>query len=341
MNSHDRASRLLAPESGDTSGDASDAVFPMMASRVDLLSQVLTLIRLRGELVFSADVFAPWALRFEPGSAYFHSVTEGEFQLEASDGTVLTASAGDLLVLPRGHGHLIGTPGAKSVALRDVLEAQVRDDSLAIRLGGNGPLTQLVTGAFRFEGDNIPSMLAVLPAVIHIPSSLRTDDTDWLGGLTHFLLAEATSPHPGAALMISRLIDVLVIRAMRTWVRTAPPENRGWLGALADARISRALKAIHDEPFRRWTVAQLAAVAGMSRSSFADRFATLIGAAPLHYQTRWRLLLAYEMLRRVDTRVGDVARRIGYDSDAAFSRAFKAQFGFPPAMAKKVGGPGA
>jgi AraC-like DNA-binding protein len=255
----------------------------------------------------------------------------------ASDGTVLSAGAGDLLVLPRGHGHLIGTPGAEPVALRDVLEAQVRGDNLAVRLGGNGPLTRMVTGAFRFEGDNIPSMLAVLPAVIHIPRALRTDDPDWLDGITQFLLAEATSSHPGAALMISRLIDVLVIRAMRTWVRTAPPENRGWLGALADARISRALKAIHDEPFRRWTVAQLAGVAGMSRSSFADRFATLIGAAPLHYQTRWRLLLAYEMLRRVDTRVGDVARRIGYDSDAAFSRAFKAQFGFAPALAKRVG----
>ena len=130
--------------------------------------------------------------------------------------------------------------------------------------------------------------------------------------------------------MISRLIDVLVIRAMRLWVATAPPENRGWLGALADARISRALKTIHDEPFRRRTVAELAGIAGMSRSSFADRFASLIGAAPLHYQTRWKLLLANEMLKRPDTRVSDVARRIGYDSDAAFSRAFKRWTGESP-----------
>jgi AraC-like DNA-binding protein len=258
-------------------------------------------------------------------------------RLEARDGRGVHAVAGDLLVMPQGRGHLIGTPGAEPVAAGEVLRAQLRGDNLAIRHGGDGPLTRLVTGAFRFEGDNMPSMLAVLPSVIHIPSAVRTEDAGWLEGIAQYLLAEARTPHPGASLMISRLIDVLVIRAMRIWVRTAPPENRGWLGALADARISRALSAIHDAPFRRWTVAELAGIAGMSRSSFADRFASLIGAAPLHYQTRWRLLLANEMLKRIDTRVSDVARRIGYDSDAAFSRAFKAQFGFPPARVRQVG----
>lgn len=329
MNNHDRPSRLHALES--------DSQFPMMASRVDLLSQVLTLIRLRGELVFSADLTAPWALRFEPGSAYFHFVSEGEMRIEASDGRRLHAVAGDLVVLPQGRGHVIGTAGAPPLSAREVLDAQVREQSLAIRLGGNGPLTQMVTGVFRFEGDNMPSMLAVLPSLIHLPREARTEEAGWLEGLTYYLLSEARAPHPGAALMISRLIDVLVIRAMRVWVQTAPPENKGWLGALADARISRALKAIHDEPFRRRTVAELAGLAGMSRSSFADRFASLIGAAPLHYQTRWRLLLANEMLKAPDTRVSDVARRVGYDSDAAFSRAFKAQFGVAPTLVKQVG----
>lgn len=330
MNSHDRASDPHALES--------EAGFPMMASRVDLLSQVLTLIRLRGELVFSADLSAPWGLRFDAGSAHFHIVSDGGMDMEASGGTKLHAETGDLLVLLQGRGHVIGAGGGDPLPVREVLERQIGAGSLAIRLGGGGPSTRLITGVFRFEGDNMPSMLAVLPPVIHIPRTLRTEDAGRLEGLARFLLAEAEEPQPGAAIMISRLIDVLVIRAMRTWVRTAPPENKGWLGALADARISRAIKAIHDEPFRRRTVAELAALAGMSRSSFADRFATLIGAAPLHYQTRWRLLLANEMLKRPDTRVGDVARHVGYDSDAAFSRAFKAQFGFAPVMAKRAGG---
>lgn len=308
----------------------------MMASRVDLLSQVLTLIRLRGELIFSAELTAPWALQFDAGSAYFHVVSEGTMEVWASDGRRVIAEAGDLIVLPQGSGHRIGAGGASPVPIRDVLAAQMREQ-LAIRLGGNGPATQLITGAFRFEGDNMPTMLAVLPSLIHISKALRNEEEAWVEGIAHFLLAEAQVPHPGSSLMISRLIDVLVIRAMRTWVRTAPPEKRGWLGALADVRISRALKAIHDEPFRRRTVAELAGIAGMSRSSFAERFATLIGAAPLHYQTRWRLLLANEMLKGPETRVSDVGRRVGYDSDAAFSRAFKAQFGYPPAQAMRGG----
>lgn len=329
MNNHDRASGLHAPES--------EAAFPMMASRVDLLSQVLTLIRLRGELIFSAELTAPWALQFDAGSAYFHVVLNGTVEVEASDGKRVVAGPGDLLVLPQGSGHSIGVGGAPPLPIREVLEVQIREEQLAIRLGGNGAMTHLITGAFRFEGDNMPTMIAVLPSLIHISKALRSEEEAWVEGIAHFLLAEAREPHPGAALMISRLIDILVIRAMRTWVRTAPPENRGWLGALADVRISRALKAIHDEPFRRRTVAELAGIAGMSRSSFVERFATLIGAAPLHYQTRWRLLLANEMLKRPDTRVSDIGRRVGYDSDAAFSRAFKAQFGYPPAQAMRGG----
>lgn len=326
MIDHDRVSQSHAP--------ASETRFPGMASRTDFLSQILTLIRLRGELIFSAELGAPWGLIFEPGSGHFHVVSEGELWLTASDGKTVHAVAGDLLVMPQARGHTIGTPGAEPVDARAVLTEQLRDDRLAIRMGCSGPMTRLVTGAFRFEGDNMPSMLAVLPSVIHIPGSVDAEEKGWLEMLAHSLLSEARAPHPGAAIMISRLIDVMVIRAMRIWVRTAPPEEKGWLAALADARISRALKAIHDEPFLRRSVAELAAMAGMSRSSFAERFSTLVGAGPLHYQTRWRLLLASDMLRRSDTRVGDVARRVGYDSEAAFSRAFKAQFGIPPVMAR-------
>jgi AraC-like DNA-binding protein len=328
--SHDRASGPLALES--------EQHFPMMAARTDFLSQVLTLIRLRGELVFSADLAAPWAISVPPRHAWFHAVTAGACRVEASDGKAVDLAAGDIVVLPQGSGHLIGTRGGQPMRGEELLE-QLREGSLHVRPEGKGLATQLISGAFRFEGDNLPDMLAVLPSLIHIPHAATSDgDAAWLGGLAATLLTEATTHDPGAAIMISRLVDVLVIRAMRIWVRTAPPEDKGWLGALADPRISRALKAIHDEPFRRWTVAGLAAIAGMSRSSFADRFTTLIGAAPLHYQTRWRLLLANEMLKRLDTRVSDVARRVGYDSDAAFSRAFKAQFGFAPAMAKSAGG---
>jgi AraC-like DNA-binding protein len=119
-------------------------------------------------------------------------------------------------------------------------------------------------------------------------------------------------------------------------VHTENAGDTGWLGALSDARISRALRAIHDEPSRRWTVADLASVARMSRSSFAERFSALVNEAPLSCQSRWRLALALNLLRRPNARVGEVARRVGYDSDAAFGRAFKAQYGVSPIHAAKV-----
>lgn len=322
MPHHRRTSGLHAPSSGPRTRSP--------ALSADFLSQVLTLIRLRGELVFSSVLGAPWALRFDPGSAHFHVVVEGAMRVEARDGKHVEAVAGDLVLLPQGSGHRIGTDGASLTPARDVLDAQLRGDRLELELGGRGARTRLVSGAFRFEGDNLPSMLGVLPSIIHLPKAAHLESPSWLDGLAEHLLVEAKAAHPGASILISRLIDVLVIRAMRIWVRTAPPEDKGWLGALADDRISRALRAIHDEPFRRWTVAQLATAAGMSRSSFAERFTTLIGAAPLRYQTRWRLLLAHELLSRPGTRVTEVAGRVGYDSEAAFSRAFKAQFGDAP-----------
>jgi AraC-like DNA-binding protein len=135
--------------------------------------------------------------------------------------------------------------------------------------------------------------------------------------------------------MISRLIDLMVIRSLRSWAMTEKTAGSGWLGALGDVRISRALKAIHDAPFRRWTVAELAETAAMSRSSFAERFGTLVGEAPLHYQNRWRLSLAVGMLQQPDARVNDVAHRVGYESEAAFSRAFKALLGYSPVEVKR------
>lgn len=327
MSGHDRSSEshALASETG-----LSTVAFP-----VDLLSHVLALVRLRADLIFSAELTSPWALRVDAGQACFHIVTEGETWVESDNADAVHAVAGDLLLMSRGNGHVIGTQGEKPVSLRELLDKQAHDDRFFSQTGGDGPLTRLITGAFRFEAENLPSMLDILPPVVCIPKSARTEEDGWLETAARYLLAEAKTPHhPGAALMISRLVEILVIRTLRTWIRTASPQVSGWLGALADSRISRAVKAIHDEPFRRWTVGELAALAGMSRSSFASRFSALVGAAPLHYQTRWRLILAKDLLQRSDMRVSDVARRIGYESDAAFSRAFKKQFSAPPVQSR-------
>ena len=128
--------------------------------------------------------------------------------------------------------------------------------------------------------------------------------------------------------MISRIIDLLVIRTLRTWVRLG--HTSGWLGGLSDPRIARALKVMHERPMQPWSIDALADVAGMSRSTFAERFSALVGRSPLRYQNEWRLNLARDMLARRDARIGEIGLRIGYESEAAFSRAYKALFGHPP-----------
>jgi AraC-like DNA-binding protein len=310
----------------------------MLASRVDLLSQMLDLVRLRGELVFSADLNHPWALRFEPGSAYFFVVLEGSLIAQVADEPSVEAIAGDLVMLPRGVGHILGD-GSDAVAANvgDLMEEQFTTERLGLRHGGNGEQTKVIAGAFHFESAAVPWVVSALPAVIHIAKS-GGQTGGWLEGLAYFMMMEAQAVHPGSSVMISRLIDVLIIRVIRTWAQTKNVGDTGWLGALGDPRISHALKAIHDDPFRKWTVAELAVSVGMSRSSFAERFASLVKEAPLSYQSRWRLTLAYGLLRQANARVSDVARHVGYDSEAAFSRAFKAQFGFPP-ISVRSGGP--
>ena len=150
--------------------------------------------------------------------------------------------------------------------------------------------------------------------------------------IVNFMLIEAGDPQPGAALMVSRLIDLIVIRSLRSWVQQG--HASGWLGGLSDARIARALKALHERPMQRWSIKTLSGIAGMSRSSFCERFTTLVGRSPLRYRNEWRLMLARELLAKRDARVGEVGLTIGYESEAAFSRAYKAFFGHSPRVAR-------
>lgn len=327
MHDHDPSPRMHAPSS-KTQG--------MLASRVDLLSQILAMVSLHGEIVFTAELSQPWALRVPPGAAYFLIVLEGGLTIVNDQGRVLQVATGDLIMLPRGVGHGLGDGQCTTEAdLATLMTEQFTAEQLNVSHGGGGEPTRLIAGAFHFESAAVPWLVSALPSVIHIPKA-SGETTGWAEGLGYFMMKEAREVYPGASIMISRLIDVLVIRILRSWVRIERGGSVGWLGALGDPRISRALKAIHDEPYRRWTVLDLARVAGLSRSGFAARFTALVKEAPLSYHSRWRLTLALDLMRQPDAKVGSVARQVGYDSEAAFSRAFKAQFGFAPMNAKST-----
>jgi AraC-like DNA-binding protein len=268
-------------------------------SSTDLLSHVLAQIRLTGDRVYSCTLTKKGRLVLETDAAHVCVVTKGVLHMEQDGRTPVVVDTGDLVLLPRGAGDL--------------------------RFAASNTATTVILCRFRFDPDSLRGMILALPQCIQIR---RPESTGWLEGMVHFLLVEAGDVQPGAALMISRLIDLVVIRALRSWVSQG--NRSGWLGGLSDARIATALKAIHERPMQRWSIEALAGIAGMSRSSFCERFATLVGRSPLRYQNEWRLALARDLLARRSARVGEIGRIIGYESEAAFSRAYKGLFGHSP-----------
>ena len=328
MSSHIQQTALL----GRSSGKVPD--YGMAATRADVLSQVLTLIRLRGELVYSARLRAPWSIAFPKGAAHFYYAETGTMWVRAEGAEPLAMGQGDMLLLPHGTGHLICDDPATPPAEIDSLIGEHFDrDKSVLDYGGDGAPTRIVGGLFHFEGGSLAAIIAALPLMVHIPSE-EGRTPDWLHALTHFLVKESHEVEPGSSLMISRLIDLLVIRTLRTWA-ASQTHPRSWVGALGDERIGHALSAIHAAPYHHWTVERLAGIATMSRSIFAERFVARVGEAPLQYVKRLKLTLAADMLASGGLRVTQVADRTGYASDAAFSRAFKAQFGYAPSEASR------
>ncbi len=265
----------------------------------DLLSHVLAQIRLTGDRVSSRTLARADRLDLEADTSCVLVIAEGMLRMTGDDQERLDTETGDLVLLPRG-------PGASILV-------------------ASSDHTVVIVCRFLFDPYSLRGMISALPRSIHIR---RAQGKEWLDGIVHFMMLETVTAEPGAALMISRIIDLLVIRTLRTWVQLG--QTSGWLGGLSDVRIARALKVMHERPMKPWSIDELALVAGMSRSTFAERFTELVGRSPLRYQNEWRLNLARDMLLRRDARVGEIGLRIGYESEAAFSRAYKALFGHPP-----------
>jgi AraC-like DNA-binding protein len=198
-----------------------------------------------------------------------------------------------------------------------------------LRHGSGAVVARTISATFQFDNKvGVSPLLKLLPDLIHIARD-ADQSAVLIRDLAQFLIIEITKQEPGAALMISRVIDILIIRCIRTWAKSLGP-RQGWIGALADARVSRAVAALHRDPTRNWSVEELASVAGMSRSRFAELFLEAVGEPPLRYLHRWRLAMASDLLRKSNLSVREIAHSIGYESEAAFSRAFKTMFGTTP-----------
>jgi AraC-like DNA-binding protein len=302
----------------------------------DALTEVLRDLRLVQSFYCHSELTAPWGLGLPAEDhAVFHFVAEGEAWLERKGHDTTRLVAGDFVLCSPGVAHSVSS--AAGVACRNVHELPyetVGGRAMLLRHGGDGARTVLACGGVRFEDPAAHPLVGLMPEVLHI----RADQ----GGEAHLLRqmleamgSEALNPRPGGTTVMLRLADILVIHAIRSWIDAAAEDRSGWLGALRDPQIGRALVQIHRQPERTWTVAALAASVHMSRSVFSDRFTALVGAPPLLYLTRWRMHLAARWLREDRTSLGDVASRLGYESEPSFSRAFKRHIGVPPGAVRR------
>jgi AraC-like DNA-binding protein len=328
---------------GSWSDPGETAGFAQQERALDVLSDVLGLLRLRGEVFCRTELSAPWGLSFTPEQAQFHVIERGSCLLQPEgSGETIAVSEGDLIVLPHGKGHrLLDAPDSTAVPIRTVAAGQREGPLITLTYGGGGARTHLVCGRFGFDVRLAGSILAGLPPVLHVQGS-RGRPVEWLDLTVRFLRAEAGSAAPGRNIALARLVDLLFVEAIRHWLATSDARPTGWMGALRDPRIGAALVQIHSRPERDWDVESLAAEVAMSRSSFAQHFAELVGEPPSKYLTRWRMYLAARLLRTPGATVAQVAQRVGYDSEAAFSRVFKRYMRLAPAAFREesTGSPG-
>jgi AraC-like DNA-binding protein len=305
---------------------------------MDVLTDVLETVRVVAACYGRLEATAPWGIRVRPGDdAKFHVVLEGHARLSV-DGVdeAIELSAGDIVALPHGHAHsLSDDPSITAQPLEELLLCRPRGDSSVLRLGGGGQSSTIVSGRFRFEDRRNNPLLSVLPPVITLRGEMGKS-VRWLEPTLKFIACEAQSGRPGSQTVIARLADVLFIQIVRGHLASLPLNGSGWLGALADAQIGSALGHIHQSPEQDWTVQSLASKVAMSRSAFASRFMRLVGEPPLSYVTRWRMQKAASMLRDGKQTLAAVAARVGYDSEAAFSKAFKRAVGSAPGAYRRA-----
>lgn len=297
----------------------------------DPLGEALHLLRLTGTLYCRSELTAPWAIDVPAldGLMALLVVTAGEAVLEVEGEPPRTLRPRGLTLIPHGTPHRVHSGhGGPATPLFDIPVERVSERYELLRHGGGGALTRVTYCVLRC--DHVPArrLVAQLPPVLHVDG--WDDDGGWLHSTLQLIAGEATALRPGGETVLTRLADVLVVQAIRGWLDTAPEAHQGWLAALRDEHVGRALTAMHRAPDAPWSVQSLAREAAMSRSAFSARFTALLGEPVMQYVTQWRMQLAHTHLQQSPEPLSQVAHRFGYASEAAFSRAFSRTFGVAP-----------
>jgi AraC-like DNA-binding protein len=302
----------------------------------DLLGHVLEGSRLRGQVFCQSVARAPWALRFPArAEAAFHLITAGTAILLV-DGHTHTLGQGDLVLVPRGAAHVLADRArTKPIDLMTWLAGA--SGATPPPLGGTtGPETRVLCGVYQLEGLGAHHpVLRLLPSWLVLPAARTRADGDLAATLTA-LAREHERSARGAQVIVSRLLEILFVQVIRAWATDQPIGGAGWIGALDDQLLARALSALHGELARPWDVAALARAAATSRATLARRFVAKVGEPPLAYLARARMHEAAQHLRTSDASVGEIAARVGYQSEFAFNRAFRRAFGTPPGVYRRA-----
>lgn len=310
---------------------------------MDALSETLRAVRLVGAIFINARFTAPWCYQsphadaaaplLEPHAervVIFHLVTDGECVVELAGQAPLRLAAGDVVMFPQGHAHRMASePGLappRGARLQEVLARR----PLKLLHGGGGQPTGLVCGYLACDARLARMLLSGLPPVVRV--NVRGADAGvWLEASLRYAIAEARSPRPGGAGVLAKLAELLFIEVLRLTMHEQGDGRTGWLAAAGDRIVGGALNALHQRPAHAWTLEELARAAGTSRSVLAERFAQLMGSSPMQYLMQWRMLLAANLLCRSNVPLARIAEDVGYRTDTAFSRAFRREYGAPPA----------
>ena len=301
----------------------------------DALSEVLQDLRLSGASYGRCELASPWGIDFPPQpEARFHFVAEGSCWLRSPDQEWIALAAGDVVLLPRGTGHaLADSVRRRTRPIDDFPMQEIGERTYLVAAGGNGARTTLACCSVAFEEPAVHPLLELMPPMLLVRGG-ATDDPA-LPALLKTMAEEMLARRVGAAGVMTRLADVVIMRVVRAWVESRGAETSGWLAAIRDPKIGRALAAMHRRPGEAWSLEALAGVARISRSRFAERFSAVLGMPPAQYLARWRMHLAARWLRNERLTVAEVATRLAYESEASFSRAFKRSIGVPPSALRK------
>jgi len=310
---------------------------------MDVLSDVFAAVRFSGGVFLDAEFTAPWCVVSQVGPEEFraqgrmpahliayHYIVDGRLFVRVADTPALEVQAGEIVLLPRNDGHVLGSaPDLRPEVIDNLVEAPSERGPASLRFGGGGEPTRIVCG---YIGCDMPDnlLLQALPPVLKLGVRGGSGGA-WLESSFRHAAEEYGISGSGSAALLGKLAELLFVEGVRRYVAALPEGQTGWLAGLRDRMVGRALALLHARVAHPWTTEELAQEVGLSRSAFADRFTALIGMPPMRYLANWRLQLAAVRLRESAAATAQIASEVGYESDAAFNRAFKRAFGTTPA----------